>query len=66
MNGVLQTGGLTTMSDLMGTTMTPFLASMSPLATGTPPLTGNPFALPTVTAPAPLEFMKSLVGYFNK
>ncbi|KAI6174961.1 MAM domain and Concanavalin A-like lectin/glucanases superfamily domain-containing protein [Aphelenchoides bicaudatus] len=60
MNGVLQTGGLTTMSDSAGTTMTPFLASISPLATGTPPLSGNPFSLPMMTPAQPLEFMKNL------
>jgi hypothetical protein len=62
MNGVIQTGGLTTMSDTIPTTMTPFMASISPLATGTPPLSGNPFALPMVTPVPALEFMKNLVS----
>lgn len=63
MNGVVQTGGLTTMSDSLSvTTMAPFLAGISPLATGTPPLTGNPFSFPVVTPPSiPLEFMRNLV-----
>jgi hypothetical protein len=62
MNGVIQAGGLTTMSDSIATTITPFMTNISPLATGTPPLAGNPFALPTITAPSPLEFMKNMAS----